>query len=237
MGLPARPGPRPRDHTGPVADAAGAGGRRRRRATIRPRGGDRTWEKRSPPGRVRPFRMIPPFSSTRQDELTRSHVHRPPCAHMGARQLILTNPEEPQNLNETPHPPREGPPLPCATPPAHPPTRPQPRARCGTDPAEGPGASGSAPTARGVQSQGRAWGGPPGTSLRGRVSARMTLERPGPVRLGEILAIMRFSIRASASWPVNVILMDTHPARPALERGWTPAQPIATPSAPSRPAP
>ena len=82
-----------------------------------------TWERGNLPGRVRVLRVIPGFLSVRQSELTCSHVRRPPCAHMGARQLILTIPEKPWNLNKTPHPPREIPLLPCATPPAHPPGR------------------------------------------------------------------------------------------------------------------
>ena len=86
-----------------------------------------TWERGNLPGRVRVLRVIPGFLSVRQSELTCSHVRRPPCAHMGARQLILTIPEKPWNLNKTPHPPREIPLLPCATPPAHPPGRSRPR--------------------------------------------------------------------------------------------------------------
>ena len=105
-----------------------------------------TWERGNLPGRVRVLRVIPGFLSVRQSELTCSHVRRPPCAHMGVGrplivvsrppfppppraphgappQLILTIPEKPWNLNKTPHPPREIPLLPCATPPAHPPGR------------------------------------------------------------------------------------------------------------------
>ena len=63
----------------------------------------------------------------------------------------------------------------------------------------------------------------------GRVSVSMTLGRPGTVRPRGILAIMRFSIRASTSRTANVILMDTHPVRPALEHEWTPDRP-RTPS-------
>ena len=57
----------------------------------------------------------------------------------------------------------------------------------------------------------------------GRVSVRMTLGRPDSVHLGGILAIMRFSIRASAPRAANVILMDNCPVRLALEREQTPA--------------
>ena len=66
-----------------------------------------TWERGNLPGRVRVLRVIPGFLSVRQ--------------------LILTIPEKPWNLNKTPHPPRDIPLLPCATPPAHPPGRFRPR--------------------------------------------------------------------------------------------------------------
>lgn len=66
-----------------------------------------TWERGNLPGRVRVLRVIPGFLSVRQSE--------------------LTIPEKPWNLNKTPHPPREIPLLPCATPPAHPPGRFRPR--------------------------------------------------------------------------------------------------------------
>ena len=51
----------------------------------------------------------------------------------------------------------------------------------------------------------------------------MTLGRPDSVHLGGILAIMRFSIRASAPRAANVILTDNCPVRLALEREQTPA--------------
>ena len=123
---PPRPAP-PESHIwallwellGPGAAPAGCGG---------PAGGGVcTWERWASPGRMRVFRMIPRFPNVRRDELTRSHVRRPPCAHMGARQPVVAPLGDPQNLNETPHSPHEGPPLPCATPPERPPERPESR--------------------------------------------------------------------------------------------------------------
>ena len=51
-----------------------------------------------------------------------------PSAHMGARQLILTVFEYPQNSNERPHWLRKVPALPCAARPQYPPEQPRPRA-------------------------------------------------------------------------------------------------------------
>lgn len=45
-----------------------------------------------------------------------SHVRRPPSAHMGARQLILTVVKNPHNSNENQHSSSEGLSLPCAVP-------------------------------------------------------------------------------------------------------------------------
>ena len=66
-------------------------------------------------------RAVPVFTGIsgscpiRQGRWMCSHVHRPPCAHMGAHQLILTDITEPQNRAENRHLLRRGPPLPCAT--------------------------------------------------------------------------------------------------------------------------
>ena len=45
---------------------------------------------------------------------SRSHVRRPPSAHMGARRLIVTVVKYPRNINEKRHRPRRVPSLPCA---------------------------------------------------------------------------------------------------------------------------
>ena len=58
-----------------------------------------------------------------------------------------------------------------------------------------------------------------------RVAARMTLEAPGAVPLGEILAITRFSARVPEGRAVNIILTDTHAARPAQGRIAWPVRP------------
>ena len=118
-----------------------------------------TWEGRSSLGRARVFRVIPRLSSARHDWLAGGPVGRtpappggrahqaapcppprrlapprgapPPAAPGAPPQPVVTILEDPQNLNETPHSPHEGPLLPCATPPTCPPgwhrPRPQPR--------------------------------------------------------------------------------------------------------------
>ena len=45
---------------------------------------------------------------------SRSHVRRPPSAHMGARRLIVTVVKYPRNINEKRHRPHRVPSLPCA---------------------------------------------------------------------------------------------------------------------------
>ena len=87
--------------------ACGAGQRPTRRGSC-------TWERRTLPVPAPVFRVIPRFSDIRQDESTCSHVHRPPCAHMGAHQSISTIRAEPRNLNEKRRPPHRAPFLPCA---------------------------------------------------------------------------------------------------------------------------
>ena len=82
----------------------------------RVRGRGCTWEGRAFAGRVRCFVEILRFFGVRQDELTRSHVRRPPCVHMGARQLILTGTRKWRNHAERSHSPRRAPLLPCAVP-------------------------------------------------------------------------------------------------------------------------
>ena len=75
-----------------------------------------TWERRAFVGRIRYFVGILRILADRQDRVTRSHVRRPPCAHMGARQLILTDTQKPRNYAEDSRLSRRAPPLPCATP-------------------------------------------------------------------------------------------------------------------------
>ena len=86
----------------------------------RVRGRGCTWEGRAFAGRVRCFVEILRFFGVRQDELTRSHVRRPPCTHMGARQLILTGTRKWRNHAERSHSPRRAPLLPCAVPSSRP---------------------------------------------------------------------------------------------------------------------
>lgn len=76
---------------------------------------DCTWERRISPNHAPVFLMILRFLHIRQDGLTCSHVHRPPCVHMGARQPALTIRAEPRNLNENRPPPRRTASLPCAS--------------------------------------------------------------------------------------------------------------------------
>ena len=87
--------------------ACGAGQRPTRRGSC-------TWERRTLPVPAPVFRVIPRFSDIHQDESTCSHVHRPPCTHMGAHQSISTIRAEPRNLNEKRRPPHRAPFLPCA---------------------------------------------------------------------------------------------------------------------------
>ena len=82
----------------------------------RVRGRGCTWEGRAFAGRVRCFVEILRIFGVCQDELTRSHVHRPPCVHMGARQLVLTGTRKWRNHAERSHSPRRAPLLPCAVP-------------------------------------------------------------------------------------------------------------------------
>ena len=91
-----------------------------------------TWEGRAFAGRVQCFVEILRIFGIRQDELTRSHVHRPPCVHMGARQLILTGARKRRNHTERSHSPRRAPLLPCAVPSSRPDRRTPPA------PASGP---------------------------------------------------------------------------------------------------
>ena len=51
-------------------------------------------------GQIQYFVGILRILADRQDRVTRSHVRRPPCAHMGARQLILTETQKPRNYAE-----------------------------------------------------------------------------------------------------------------------------------------
>ena len=67
-------------------------------------------------GRIRYFVGILRILANRQDRVTRSHVRSPPCAHMGARQLILTDTQKSQNHAENSRSSRRAPSLPCATP-------------------------------------------------------------------------------------------------------------------------
>ena len=106
------------------------------RARLGPRGRVRgrgcTWEGQAFAGRVRCFVEILRFFGVRQDELTRSHVRRPPCVHMGPRQLILTGTRKWRNHAERSHSPRRAPLLPCAVPSSRPDRRTPPA------PASGP---------------------------------------------------------------------------------------------------
>ena len=73
-----------------------------------------TWESRASMRQDRLFPGISGFLYRRQDRLSCSHVRRPPNAHMGTRQLVLPESEEPQNHAENRRPPRRSPLLPCA---------------------------------------------------------------------------------------------------------------------------
>ena len=84
----------------------------------------RTWESGGPTERMPVFVGILRFFSNRQDWLTRSHVRRPPCAHMGARQLFLTDVRKPRNHAKNRPLCRQSPSLPCATPSPSPSERP-----------------------------------------------------------------------------------------------------------------
>ena len=86
--------------------------------------GVRTWESGGPMERMRVFVGILRFFSNRQDWLTRSHVRRPPCVHMGARQLFLTDARKPRNHAKNRPLCRQSPSLPCATPSPGPSERP-----------------------------------------------------------------------------------------------------------------
>ena len=98
----------------------------------RVRGRGCTWEGRAFAGRVRCFVEILRIFGVCQDELTRSHVRRPPCVHMGARQLILTGARKRRNHAERSHSSRRAPLLPCAVPSSRPDRRTPPA------PASGP---------------------------------------------------------------------------------------------------
>lgn len=59
-----------------------------------------TRERRTLLTRVLVFLMILRFSNARSVELACSHVRRPPCVHVGARQSYVTDWAKPQNLND-----------------------------------------------------------------------------------------------------------------------------------------
>ena len=82
-----------------------------------------TWESRASMRQDRLFPGISGFLYRRQDRLSCSHVRRPPNAHMGTRQLVLPESEEPQNHAENRRSPRRGPALPCAGAAPHHPNR------------------------------------------------------------------------------------------------------------------
>ena len=82
-----------------------------------------TWESGASMTQDRLFPGISGFLYRRQDRLSCSHVHRPPTAHMGTRQLVLTESGEPQNHAENRRSPRRGPALPCAGAAPHHPNR------------------------------------------------------------------------------------------------------------------
>ena len=84
--------------------------------TGRPLGRGCTWERRAFEGRIRYFVGILRILANRQDRVTRSHVRTGGSAHMGARQLILTDTQKPRNHAEDSRSSRRAPPLPCATP-------------------------------------------------------------------------------------------------------------------------
>ena len=67
-------------------------------------------------GRIRYFVGILRILAELQHGVPRSLVRRPPCAHRGARQLILTETQKPRNHAEDSRSSRRAPPLPCATP-------------------------------------------------------------------------------------------------------------------------
>ena len=84
--------------------------------TGRPLGRGCTWERRAFEGRIRYFVGIPRILADRQDRVKRSHVRTGGSAHMGARQLILTETQKPRNHAEDSRSSRRAPLLPCATP-------------------------------------------------------------------------------------------------------------------------
>lgn len=63
-----------------------------------------TWESGASMTQDRLFPGISGFLYRRQDRLSYSHVHRPPNAHMGTRQLVLTESGEPQDHAESQRP-------------------------------------------------------------------------------------------------------------------------------------
>ena len=75
----------------------------------------RTWERGGPTGQARVFVGIMRICSNRQDWLTRSHVRRPPAAHMGARQLGVTEVRKTRSQAGKWGVAVGGPRLPCAT--------------------------------------------------------------------------------------------------------------------------
>jgi len=139
---------------------------------------------------MRVFVGILRFFSNRQDWLTRSHVRRPPCVHMGARQLFLTDVRKPRNHAKNRPLCRQSPSLPCATPspgPSERPARP-PFAEIGRIPRRDRFTSAPRSVRRTDLSEGAAKSGDPATQsgrrMREDCRAVKRASSKGPLRRG-----------------------------------------------------